>query len=175
MSTATAAPSKTYKEMIKEAISTLKERNGSSRQSLKKYVQSNFQLKGGNFDSLFNSALRKGVEAGDFVQPKGPSGPVKLKKKEPVVKEAKAKKDKDGASAKKATKKAGTKDAKATKAKKDATKKDTTKKTTTATKAKKEAAGKVTKPAATKKKAAASATGASTTKKAAPAKKVAKK
>nr|BAE44822.1 hypothetical protein [Candida albicans] len=54
----------------------------SSRQALKKYVQSNNDIKTANFDSLFNTALRKGVETGDFLQPKGPSGPVKLAKKE---------------------------------------------------------------------------------------------
>lgn len=50
----------------------------SSRQALKKYVQSNNDTKTANFDALFNAALRKGVESGDFLQPKGPSGPVKL-------------------------------------------------------------------------------------------------
>jgi len=73
----------TYKDMICDAISTLKERNGSSRQALKKYIQSNFkELK--NFDTQFNNAVRRGVEKGEFIQPKGPSGPVKLniKKKE---------------------------------------------------------------------------------------------
>ena len=53
----------------------------SSRQALKKYVQSNYDVKTSNFDSLFNTALRKAVASGDFLQPKGPSGPVKLAKR----------------------------------------------------------------------------------------------
>lgn len=60
-----------------------------SRQALKKYIQSNFkELK--NFDSQFNSALRRGVDRGEFTQPKGPSGPVKLNKKKDTEKKPKA-------------------------------------------------------------------------------------
>ncbi|KAI5793741.1 histone H1 [Peziza echinospora] len=85
---ASEASHPTYRDMIADAISTLKERNGSSRQAIKKYIQSNFKdLK--NFDTQFNAALRRGVEKGDFVQPKGPSGTVKLnihKKKEAAAK-----------------------------------------------------------------------------------------
>lgn len=75
----------TYKDMIKSAIISLKERAGSSRQAVKKYISSHFQIKTATFDSLFNSALRKGVEAGDFSQPKGPSGPIKVVRKENIV------------------------------------------------------------------------------------------
>jgi len=85
----TEASHPTYRDMISDAISTLKERNGSSRQALKKYIQSNFkELK--NFDSQFNNALRRGVERGEFTQPKGPSGPVKLNKKKETEKKPKA-------------------------------------------------------------------------------------
>ncbi|KAG2733789.1 hypothetical protein G9P44_003314 [Scheffersomyces stipitis] len=173
---AAAAPSKiTYKDMIKSAIVTLKERNGSSlsqqlsaiavvrslltvfkgqfashhtqnsislcailtissRQALKKYVQSNNDTKTANFDALFNAALRKGVESGDFLQPKGPSGPVKLAKKEkPVVpkvtKKAPVKKEKPAAPKKAAPKKAAPKKVvKKTAAKKAAPKKAAPKK-----------------------------------------------
>ena len=60
-----------------------------SRQALKKYIQSNFKdLK--NFDTQFNNALRRGVERGEFTQPKGPSGPVKLNKKKETEKKPKA-------------------------------------------------------------------------------------
>lgn len=61
----------------------LKDRNGSSRQSLKKYVKANNQLKVSDnmFDSLFNKALKAGVDKGVFEQPKGPSGGTKLAKK----------------------------------------------------------------------------------------------
>merc|ERR1712230_308253 len=74
-----------YKDMIKDAIINLKERNGSSRQAIKKYVKANNNVtitSETQFDSLFNKALKSGVEKGDFQQPKGPSGPVKLAKKE---------------------------------------------------------------------------------------------
>ncbi|OQU93916.1 hypothetical protein CLAIMM_00360 [Cladophialophora immunda] len=81
-----AAPAHaSYKDMIKEAILNLKERNGSSRQAIKKYVKANNNItvtSETQFDSLFNKALKTGVEKGDFQQPKGPSGPVKLAKKE---------------------------------------------------------------------------------------------
>jgi hypothetical protein len=54
-----------------------------SRQAIKKYIQSNNSL-GGTTDAQFNShinrALTAGEESGVFERPKGPSGPVKLKK-----------------------------------------------------------------------------------------------
>ena len=64
----------------------LKERNGSSRQAIKKYIQANNKLNVATpsvFDSLFNRALKAGAEGGHFTQPKGTSGPVKIAKKEP--------------------------------------------------------------------------------------------
>ncbi|KAI7975015.1 hypothetical protein EIK77_006671 [Talaromyces pinophilus] len=76
-------------DMIKDAIVSLKERNGSSRQSIKKYVQSNNKItvvSQAAFDSQFNKAIKAGVEKGEFTQPKGPSGPVKLAKKEAAPK-----------------------------------------------------------------------------------------
>ncbi|PGH33027.1 histone H1/5 [[Emmonsia] crescens] len=107
-----------YRDMIKDAIINLKERNGSSRQALKKYVQANNRINitsQSAFDAQFNRAVKTGVEKGDFTQPKGPSGPLKLAKKEPakpaakkaVAKPAAAKKEK--APAKKPAAKATTK------------------------------------------------------------------
>ncbi|OOF98549.1 hypothetical protein ASPCADRAFT_204294 [Aspergillus carbonarius ITEM 5010] len=101
-----------YRDMIKDAILNLKERNGSSRQSIKKYVQANNKIASAStnaFDSQFNKAIKAGVEKGEFVQPKGPSGPVKLAKKEATPKPAAAKKTsatKAAAPKKTATKKA---------------------------------------------------------------------
>lgn len=48
-----------------------------SRQSLKKYVKANnnITVTDAMFDSLFNKALRNGVEKGVFEQPKGTSSP----------------------------------------------------------------------------------------------------
>ena len=136
--------------MIKTAIVTLKERNGSSRQALKKYVQSNYDIKAANFDSLFNTALRKGVEVGDFLQPKGPSGPVKVAKKEKAapkvakVTKPKAAKPKAAKVTKPKVAKAPKKDAAKKTAKKAAPKKDA-KKAAPKKDAKKAAPKKVTK------------------------------
>ncbi|CAD6564730.1 MAG: hypothetical protein ASARMPREDX12_002389 [Alectoria sarmentosa] len=115
--TAAAAPHASYKDMIKEAIIALKERNGSSRPSLKKYLKANHKNLASSdaiFDTQFNKAIKSGVEKGDFAQPKGPSGTVKLAKKVPVAKPAAAStKEKKPAAKKatKATKPAGTKTA----------------------------------------------------------------
>jgi len=123
-----------YKEMIKESIRALKERNGSSRPALKKYIQANYKgVATDRFDQLFNQAIKKGLENKEFSFPKGPSGTVKLVKKEPTPK------------AKPATSSATTK--------KSATK-DTTKKASTTKKAApKKAAAKPTKEKATKEAA----------------------
>ncbi|KAK9452763.1 linker histone H1 and H5 family-domain-containing protein [Dipodascopsis uninucleata] len=134
-----------YKDMIKEAILTLKERNGSSRQALKKYIQSNFKIKAANFETQFNAALKRGVAAGDFVQPKGPSGTVKLQKKESKV-----------ASEKKPAKKAvKPKAKKVTKPKAAAPKKATKPKAVTKKATKPKASGVTKKKVATKPKKAA--------------------
>ncbi|KAF3403845.1 Histone H1 [Penicillium rolfsii] len=160
-----AAPAHaSYRDMIKDAIVNLKERNGSryvlvvrnissplflvasprvqtsARQAIKKYVSSNNKINVASqatFDAQFNKAIKAGVEKGEFTQPKGPSGPVKLAKKEPAPKPA----------AKPAAKKATT-------AKKPAAKATTAKKTATSA-PKKTAASKAAtttpKPAAAKK------------------------
>lgn len=94
------------------------------------------------FDSLFNKALKNGVEKGVFAQPKGPSGGTKLAKKKAEPKKPVAKKP-AAAKAATATKKAAPKKA-ATAAKGE-------KKTTTAAAPKKAAPKK----AATAKKPAA--------------------
>lgn len=72
-----------YQEMIKIAIVNLKDRKGSSRQAIKKYIKANNDL-GATTDAAFtshvNRALLQGEKAGAFDRPKGPSGPVKIKK-----------------------------------------------------------------------------------------------
>jgi histone H1/5 len=96
--------------MVKEAIINLKERNGSSRQAIKKYIQANNNL-GATTDAMFSShlsrAIAAGEKSGDFSRPKGPSGPVKLAKKEakpaaPAKKTAAPKKTTKAAAPKKA-------------------------------------------------------------------------
>ncbi|CAR28537.1 hypothetical protein ZYGR_0S01700 [Zygosaccharomyces rouxii] len=77
-------PSPTYKEMIISGILQLNDGKGSSRSALKKFVKDQYKNEikaSSNFDHLFNSALRKGIESGDLHQPKGPSGIVKVLKK----------------------------------------------------------------------------------------------
>lgn len=104
--------SKSYKELITEALIALKEpRKGSSRQSLKKFIKEKYPKIGSSnsFDNYFNSALKKGVDSDLFLQPKGPSGPVKLntvkKETSPVPKQ---KKDTSKSDSKKVTKKTTT-------------------------------------------------------------------
>jgi len=90
---ASSADHASYQDMIKDAIINLKDRSGSSRVALKKYVKANnkeLKAEGPMFDSLFNRALKAGVEKGVFAQPKGASGGTKLAKKEPKPAVAKA-------------------------------------------------------------------------------------
>lgn len=117
-----------YIDMIKEAILSLKERNGSSRQAIQKYIKANNNV--GNitdtmFKSLVNRAITTGEEKGIFSRPKGPSGTVKLAKKEPTKPAAaKAEAKGEGKTEKKTAAKG--KKATATKAKAPAAKKATT-------------------------------------------------
>ncbi|KAH7029202.1 uncharacterized protein B0I36DRAFT_325253 [Microdochium trichocladiopsis] len=138
-----------YQDMITDAIVALKERNGSSRQQLKKYVRANntITVSDNMFDSLFNKALKAGVDKGTFEQPKGPSGGTKLSKKK---KEDTAKAAKKEAAPKPAKKEAAPK--KAAPKKVAAAKKETTEKKPAAKKA--AAPKKETKAAAPKKAAA---------------------
>ncbi|EJS41422.1 hho1p [Saccharomyces arboricola H-6] len=94
--------SKSYKELIVEGLAALKERKGSSRPALKKFIKENYPLVGStsNFDLYFNNAIKKGVETGDFEQPKGPAGTLKLaKKKSPELKKETSPKPKQAAAA----------------------------------------------------------------------------
>ncbi|XP_065071050.1 histone H1-like, partial [Rhopilema esculentum] len=119
----TAAPKKpaahpAYKDMVAEAIRILKERNGSSRQKIAKYLQSNYKGIGDESALKRNlkASLKKLVASGSLIQTKGvgASGSFKLpaaaKKPAAVKKPATAKKvAKKPAAAKKATaKKAAT-------------------------------------------------------------------
>jgi len=140
-----------YSEMVGKAITALKERGGSSRQAILKYILANFNV--GNDAKTVNNhlklALKAGVKNKGLKQSKGTgaSGSFKIGEvAKPVKKPAKVKK---------AVK------PKAAKPKKAKTPKKTTTKKTTATKKatgeKKEAKPKAKKPA-TKKPAAKKAT-----------------
>ena len=157
----------TFAVMIAAAIAELKERKGSSRQAIEKYVAANYKV-GPKYTGPLKQALKKGVEKGTLVQTKGvgASGSFKIAKPEPEKKPAVKKPAAKKATTKKTTKKAPAKKAPAKKA---ATKKPAAKKTTKKAPAKKaaspkkkapakKAAGKVTKKAAPKKKPAAKKT-----------------
>jgi len=168
--TATKKPADhpTFAVMIAAAIAELKERKGSSRQAIEKYVAANYKV-GPKYTGPLKQALKKGVEKGTLVQTKGvgASGSFKIAKPEPEKKPAVKKPAAKKAATKKVTKKTPTKKAPAKKtatkkpaAKKAAPKKATTKKTASPKKKApaKKAAGKVTKKAAPKKKPAAKKT-----------------
>ena len=143
-----------YSEMITAAITATKERGGTSRQKILKYIGANYKVSDG-FEAHARLALKRMVTAGTLVQTKGTgaSGSFKLAKKQAEP----AKKKKPAAKKKPTTpKKAGSgkktppakKSATAAK-KKTTTKKDNKPKTTKKPAAKKPAAKK---PAAKKPK-----------------------
>lgn len=156
-----------YIDMVKAAIVALKERNGSSRQAIEKYIKANYKV-GDGVGTHLKLALKRGVEAKVLVQVKGTgaSGSFKVNKE---LKEAKPKKPAKKPAAKKlaAKKPAAKKPAAKKPAAKAAAKNPAAKKAT-----KKPAAKKATKPAA-KKPAAKKPAAKKVTKK--PAKKTAKK
>lgn len=59
-----------YSEMVAAAILALKERNGSSRQAIYKYVKSQYKV-GENCEVQIKTALKRGVTKGTLVQTKG--------------------------------------------------------------------------------------------------------
>ena len=141
-----------YFEMIKAAIVALKERNGSSRQAIEKYIKANYKV--GEVGSHLKMALKRGAANGKLVHTKGvgASGSFKVPKEEkkekkpmkkPAPKKKPAAKPKKPA-AKKAMKKPAAKKA----AKKPAAKKTTAKKPAAKKPAAKKPAAK--KPAAKK-------------------------
>ena len=148
-----------YADMIIAAILALKERNGSSRQAIEKYIKANYKV--GEVGPHLKMALKRGVTSGKFVHTKGvgASGSFKVAKEEKKEKKPKKKPaaKKSAAKPKKPTaKKAAKKPAAKKTAKKPATKKPAGKKPAAKKPAAKKPAAK--KPAAKK-----------------PAKKVAKK
>ncbi|RHZ56069.1 hypothetical protein Glove_406g33 [Diversispora epigaea] len=79
-----------YEDMIRDAIIALKERKGSSRQRIKKYILTTFKLPDNSVtSSRLRLAINKGVDKGTFVFLNGPSGTIKLVKKDAVKKDKK--------------------------------------------------------------------------------------
>jgi histone H1/5 len=158
-----------YSEMIAASIATLKERKGSSRQAIVKYISANYKV-GDNVNVFVKQSLKRGVASNTLKQMKGTgaSGSFKLgdsvvNKKKPVAKKT----------PKKAAKKPVKKPVKKTAVKKTAVKKVTPKKKKPAAKkpaAKKPAAKAAKKPAA-KKPAAKKASKKTPKKRGTPAKK----
>merc|ERR1712179_386488 len=138
-----------FKAMILTAIKALKERGGSSRQAILKYVVANNKVDAAKAAGPLKLALRKALAAGTIVKAKAAgkgagkfkAGKVEKPKKVKEVKKPKAKKPKKVKKAKKPAKKAAKKPAKKA-AKKPAAKKPAAKK----------AAKKPAKKAAPKKK-----------------------
>ena len=107
-----------YIEMIKAAIVALKERNGSSRQAIEKYIKGNYKV--GEVGPHLKLALKRGAAGGKLLHTKGvgasgsfkvPKGEKKERKpKKPAVEKKSAAKPKKPA-AKKAGKKAAVKKA----------------------------------------------------------------
>jgi histone H1/5 len=165
-----------YIEMVQQALSNLKERGGSSRQAILKYIIKNFKV--GNDESVVNThvkiALRSGVKNASLKQSKGTgaAGSFRLgeeakKPKSAVKKPAKAKAAKKPAkakaaasagakSAKKVVKKAAAKPATKAKADKPKPKKATTPKKAAAAKPVAAKKPKAVKKVADKPKKAAS-------------------
>ena len=143
-----------YIDMISAAIVALKDRTGSSRQAIVKYIKANYKV-GDNCDVHVKMALKRGVATGALAQPKGTgaSGSFKVvKKAEPKKKAAPKKKatpKKKPAAKKPAAKKTSAKKSTPKKKKPAAKKASSAKKA-----AKKPAAKKAAKKPAAKKPAA---------------------
>ncbi len=115
-----AAPKKvaehpTYAVMISAAVASLKDRKGSSKQAIAKYICANYKV-GTTYNVHLKMALKRGVESGALVQTKGTgaSGSFKIAKvekeaKKPAAKKPAAKKAAPKAAAKKSPKKAAKK------------------------------------------------------------------
>ena len=82
-----------YSDMIAKAITALKERGGSSRQAILKYIVAHFKV-GSNLNTVnahLKSALKNGVKNGSLKQAKGTgaAGSFRLGDKKPAAKKAK--------------------------------------------------------------------------------------
>ena len=96
MSTKKSSDHPTYAKMISSAILTLKDKTGSSRQAIAKFVCANYKVDAAKAAAPLNRALKKGVEDGVLKMAKQ-SGKgagsyklvVKAKKKKPAANGAK--------------------------------------------------------------------------------------
>lgn len=143
-----------YASMIRQAISALKDRKGSSRQAIQKYIFANFKVGGpATAAAQLRMALRRGVKSGALKQTSG-TGAAGRFRNGPPPKVKKAKKPKRAKKAKKPKKKAAAKKPK--KARKSKAKKAKKSPKKAARKPSKKAARKPAKKAAKPKRAAKS-------------------
>eukprot|EP00794_Sanderia_malayensis_P002946 gene2946-biopygen2608 len=93
-----------YKEMVVEALRSLHERNGSSRQKISQYLVQNFKCSDDAVKRHLKLALKKMLMDGAIIQSKGvgASGSFKLAAKKPAAKPVKKAATKKPAPAKKA-------------------------------------------------------------------------
>merc|ERR1712183_803753 len=77
----------TYREMISCVLGAMKERKGTSRQKIQKYIVDTYKLDLSASNSHLKRALTSGVEKGAFLQTtgKGASGSFKLAKVVPMI------------------------------------------------------------------------------------------
>ncbi|XP_058827240.1 uncharacterized protein LOC131687205 [Topomyia yanbarensis] len=93
-------------DMVLAAIKTLKERNGSSLQAIKKYIAANYKCDVAKLSTFIKKALKSGVEKGKLIQTKGTGASGSFKIKADAKKPAVGKKPKKAAAATKKPKKA---------------------------------------------------------------------
>ena len=105
MSTKKSSDHPTYAKMISSAILTLKDKTGSSRQAIAKYVCANYQVDADKAAFHLRRALKKGLEDGVFKTARqsgkgaGSFRLVEKKTKKPSVKKAKPSSKKSGVDA----------------------------------------------------------------------------
>ncbi|XP_050919637.1 histone H1 [Lathyrus oleraceus] len=80
----------TYEEMIKDAIVSLKEKNGSSQYAIVKFIKEKQKQLPGNFKKLFLQNLKKNVAFGKLAKVKG-SFKLSAAAKKPAVAKPKSK------------------------------------------------------------------------------------
>ncbi|RWS15588.1 histone H1-like protein [Dinothrombium tinctorium] len=153
-------------EMVNEAITNLKDKNGSSAQAIKKYVSVHYKVDVEKLAPFIKKYLKTSVVKGDLVQTKGKgaSGSFKMSKDAKAKKASKPKVKKEGGEKKATPKKEGAKKSvkKVTKEKKASPKKASAKKAAKPKEKvskveKKPKASKAAKPKTPKKKAATKA------------------
>lgn len=147
-----------YSVMIAAAINGLKERNGSSRQAIQKYIVSQYKVDDKSVGTQLKLALKRGVASGSLKQVKGAgaSGSFRINKPaaeapKKAAKKPAAKKAVKKPAAKKVTKKPAAKKAAKKPAAKKAAKKPAAKKAAKKPAAKKSPAKKPAKKPAAKK------------------------